>query len=76
MHYPRFLFYNVLGATVWVAALITAGYYFGSFTIVKENMSIMIIAVIGLSLLTILFFLYNIISAYLERQNEVSTRKE
>ena len=76
MHYPRFLFYNVLGATVWVAALITAGYYFGSFTIVKENMSIMIIAVIGLSLLTILFFLYNIISAYIERQNEVSTRKE
>ncbi|MDO9323770.1 MAG: VTT domain-containing protein [Methanoregula sp.] len=76
MHYPRFLFYNVLGAVVWAVTVVMAGYYFGSFTVVKENMSLMIIAVIALSALTILYFLYNIISGYLEKRKEAGTRKE
>lgn len=75
MHYPRFLFYNVLGAVVWAATVVMAGYYFGSFTVVKENMSLMIIAVIALSVITILYFAYNIISGYLEKKKESGTGK-
>ncbi len=76
MHYPRFLFYNVLGAVCWTAGLIMAGYYFGSFTIVKENMSLMIIAVIGMSVITILFIVYGIVSGYLETRKNSEARKE
>ena len=76
MSYPRFLFYNVLGGVTWAVVVITAGYYFGSFKVVKENMSLMIIAVIALSAITILFILYGIISGYLERRKAVSARKE
>jgi len=76
MQYPRFLFYNVLGGVTWAVVVITAGYYFGSFKVVKENMSLMIIAVIALSAITILFIVYGIISGYLERRKAVSARKE
>jgi len=76
MHYPRFLFYNVLGGVFWAVVVIMAGYYFGSFTIVKENMSLLIIAVIALSAITILFILYGIISGYLDRKKAVDTPKE
>ena len=76
MHYSRFLFYNVLGAVCWTAGIVLAGYYFGSFTVVKENMSLLIIAVIGLSAITILFILYGIVSGYLENRKKSEGRKE
>lgn len=76
MNYPRFLFYNVLGGVFWAVVVVMAGYYFGSFTVVKENMSLMIIAVIALSAITILFILYGIISGYLQRRKSGDARKE
>ncbi|PKL70750.1 MAG: hypothetical protein CVV30_05230 [Methanomicrobiales archaeon HGW-Methanomicrobiales-1] len=76
MHYHRFLFYNVVGAVCWTAGVVLAGYYFGSFTVVKENMSLMIIAVIALSVITILFILYGIVSGYLENRKNSEARKE
>ncbi len=76
MHYPRFLFYNVLGAVVWTIGIVLAGYYFGSFTIVKENMSLLIIAVIALSAITILFILAGIISGYLKQRKMADAKKE
>ncbi|MHB8164906.1 MAG: DedA family protein, partial [Methanoregula sp.] len=76
MQYPRFLFYNVLGAVCWTIGIVLAGYYFGSFTVVKENMSLMIIAVIGLSVITILFILYGIVSGYLGNRKNSEARKE
>jgi membrane-associated protein len=76
MNYHRFLFYNVLGAICWTAGVVMAGYYFGSFTVVKENMSLMIIAVIALSVITILFILYGIVSGYLENRKNSDARKE
>jgi membrane-associated protein len=75
MNYPRFLFYNVLGGVFWAVVVVMAGYYFGSFTVVKENMSLMIIAVIALSAITILFILYGIISGYLEKRKTADPRK-
>src|SRR5512136_1937473 len=76
MQYPRFLFYNVLGAVIWTTGVVMAGYYFGSFAIVKENMRILIIAVIALSAITILFILYSIISGYLEKRKTGDNPKE
>ena len=76
MRYPRFLFYNILGAVVWTIGIVLAGYYFGSFTIVKENMSLLIIAVIALSAITILFIIYGVISGYLKQRKAAGIRKE
>lgn len=51
MGYLRFLAYNMLGATLWVGLLIGAGYLFGNIPWVKQNLGIMTVGVIILSLL-------------------------
>jgi len=63
MQYRRFLFYNILGGTCWALALVAAGYFFGTLTIVQENMSYLIIGVMLLTGGALLFILYNIVRA-------------
>jgi membrane-associated protein len=53
MTYRRFLAYNVIGAGVWVAALVYAGYLFGNIPWVKENLTFIVLAVVGISLLPV-----------------------
>jgi membrane-associated protein len=64
MRYRRFLFYNFLGGTCWALAIVIAGDYFGTLTIVQENMSYLIIGVMLLTGGTLLFILYNIVRAW------------
>jgi membrane-associated protein len=49
MPYLRFLAFSVAGALLWVISLVTAGYYFGNVPIVKENLAIMILVIVALS---------------------------
>jgi membrane-associated protein len=70
MQYHRFLFYNVLGAVAWTLSLVLGGYYLGTFTVVKENMSLLMIGVVVLSVGTIIFILASVISAYLKKPVE------
>jgi len=51
MRYPRFVFYNVAGAVLWNFLLLGAGYLFGGLEAVKNNFSLVILAIIGLSCL-------------------------
>ncbi|MFL9922836.1 DedA family protein [Herbaspirillum lusitanum] len=51
MTYPKFLTYNVIGGVVWVAAFGYAGYFFGNLPIVKQNLSLLIVAIVVLSIL-------------------------
>ncbi|RWU24010.1 DedA family protein [Pseudomonas alkylphenolica] len=51
MHYPRFLGFSVAGTVLWVGGLVTLGYFFGNVPFIKQNLSIMIVAIILLSLL-------------------------
>ncbi len=51
MTYSRFLFYNVAGAILWAAGLTTAGYYFGNLPVVKRHFSLVILAIIVISIL-------------------------
>ena len=67
MQYHRFLFYNVLGAVVWTLSIVLGGYYLGTFTVVKENMSLLMMGVITLSVITILFIIASVVSAYLKK---------
>ncbi|MFO0837516.1 MAG: DedA family protein [Phycisphaerae bacterium] len=51
MTYRRFVSFDVFGATLWVGACVYAGYFFGGFEIVKKNFSIVVLAIIAVSLL-------------------------
>jgi membrane-associated protein len=54
MSYLRFIFYNVVGGVAWVAICVFAGYYFGNLEIVKKNFSLVIIAIVLISVLPML----------------------
>ncbi|MCY1420466.1 Protein DedA [compost metagenome] len=51
MPYPRFLTFSVVGTIGWVGGLVTLGYFFGNVPFIKQNLSLMIVAIIGISLL-------------------------
>ncbi|MBT8768083.1 DedA family protein [Metapseudomonas boanensis] len=51
MPYPRFLGFSVLGTILWVGGLVTLGFFFGNVPFIKQNLSLMVIGIIGLSLL-------------------------
>lgn len=51
MHYPRFLAYNVIGGIVWVAGFGMLGYWFGNMPVIKKNFSLVILAIIVLSVM-------------------------
>jgi len=51
MSYSKFGFYNVTGALLWVGSLVTAGYLFGEIPFVKNNFSLVIFAIIILSIM-------------------------
>ncbi len=49
MNYPRFLAYNVTGAVLWVTLFTLAGYFFGNIPAVRSNFTLVILAIVGLS---------------------------
>jgi membrane-associated protein len=51
MSYGRFATYNVVGGIVWVSSMLLAGYFFGNLPIVRDNFSLVIIAIIILSII-------------------------
>jgi membrane-associated protein len=46
MTYPRFMVYNLSGGVLWVLLFILGGYYFGNVPIIRQNFSLVIIALI------------------------------
>ncbi len=54
MDYKNFVFYNIIGAIVWVVGFCLLGYFFGNITQVKDNFSLVIIAIIVISIIPII----------------------
>lgn len=54
MPYTVFGKYNIVGGTLWVSLFILAGYYFGQLPFFKRNFSLVILAVIFISLIPML----------------------
>jgi len=59
MHYGRFWAYNAVGAVLWVWGFGLLGYLFGNLPMVKKNFSLVILAIIIISVLPILYELWN-----------------
>lgn len=51
MRYPRFLSFNVIGGVVWVALFSLAGHFFGGHPLVKKHFSLVIMAIIVISIM-------------------------
>jgi len=51
IHYGRFLAFNVVGAVLWVSLCVMAGYFFGNLPFVRENFSLVVLGIIGVSMI-------------------------
>jgi membrane-associated protein len=55
MNYRTFLSFSVGGALLWIILLISAGYFFGQIEFVKKNFSVVVLAIVCISILPALF---------------------
>ena len=51
MTYLHFISYNVIGGIVWIASFVFGGYFFGNIPVVKRNFTLVIMAIIILSIM-------------------------
>lgn len=51
MTYRQFFIFNLIGALLWIGALVYGSYWFGNIALVKDHFSLVILAIILLSLL-------------------------
>jgi membrane-associated protein len=51
MSYRRFLSYNVVGGCLWIGLLVYAGYLFGNIPWVKDNLSLIVVGIVVVSLI-------------------------
>lgn len=55
MHYGKFISFNVIGGIAWILIFTLAGFLFGNIPSVKHNFSLVIIAIILISVLPMLW---------------------
>jgi len=51
MSYRRFLSFNVIGAIAWITSLVYAGYLFGNIPWVKQNLTLIVLGIVVISLI-------------------------
>ena len=59
MTYKRFISFSVFGSLLWINVCLWAGYFFGALPFVKENFSVVVLAIIVISLLPIVIGIIN-----------------
>lgn len=55
MTYPSFAFYNITGCFAWVGVCVGAGYAFGNVPVVRDNFSLVALAIVVVSMLPVVF---------------------
>ena len=73
MSYGYFISYNLIGGITWVALFTFAGYFFGNIPFIKHNFSLVILAIILISLIPALIETWK---AYREKQDNKGIIKE
>ncbi|HEX5127804.1 MAG TPA: DedA family protein [Rhodocyclaceae bacterium] len=51
MNYRHFLPMDILGGALWIFSLTSAGYFFGNVPVIKNNLTLVIVCIIALSLM-------------------------
>ena len=51
MTYARFLSFNIVGAVLWISLLVYAGYLFGNIPWVRQNLTLIVLGIVFVSLL-------------------------
>lgn len=51
MPYAKFALYNITGAVIWVVSLTYVGYLFGNMPLIKDNLTLVILTIIFLSIM-------------------------
>lgn len=54
MKYSHFITYNVIGGILWVSLFTIIGYFFGNFPLVQDHFSLIVVAIILVSVVPIL----------------------
>jgi membrane-associated protein len=47
MTHTRFQMFNITGAVLWVAGLVTAGYFFGNIPVVRDHLTAIVLVGVG-----------------------------
>ncbi len=55
MHYGKFISFNVIGGIIWIVLFTWAGYFFGNIPAVKHNFTLVILAIIAVSVLPMVY---------------------
>ena len=72
MNYKRFLLFDVIGAVLWVGLFTLAGYFFGNIPLIKNNFTLVIMAIIVISLIPAI---HQVISHVLESHRHTKAAK-
>jgi membrane-associated protein len=51
MTYSKFIMFNIVGGVLWCALFVYGGYFFGNLSLIKNNFSFVILAIIFISIL-------------------------
>ncbi|MDE1891578.1 MAG: VTT domain-containing protein [Betaproteobacteria bacterium] len=55
MTHQRFYLFNAIGAVLWVSSLLVAGYYFGNVPFIKGHLTLVILAIVAVTLIPIMY---------------------
>jgi membrane-associated protein len=55
MDYPKFVMYNVLGATIWTVLFIGVGFCFGTLPVIQNNFSLAVLGIVAVSVLPVIW---------------------
>jgi len=55
MEWRQFTVYNVVGAAVWTVSFSLLGYFFGNLPFVQHNFTLVVLAIVGVSVLPVIY---------------------
>lgn len=55
MHYRMFMFFSAGGSVAWIASFVVGGYFLGNVPIIKNNLTLMILVIVFISIAPAIF---------------------
>ncbi len=73
MDTAQFSFYNIISGFLWVIPITLAGYFFGTLPIIKDNFSIVVLLIIGISVLPAII---TVLKEWLQKRKKIVPTEE